>query len=65
MSITFNPFTGRLDFTGSGSTTSTLTKKEVIKAILLESNQSLDLPLASILFDEDSILFNDDDGALA
>jgi hypothetical protein len=58
MSITFNPFTGTLDFTGTGST---ITKKEVIKSILVESNQTLNLPVASILFDDDSILFNDDE----
>lgn len=61
MSITFNPFTGTLDFTGTGGTGSTITKKDVIKSILVESNQSLTLPIASILFDDDSILFNDDE----
>ena len=59
MSVVFNPFTGTFDFTGSGG--STLTKKQVIKAILVESNQNLDLPVAAILFDNDSILFNDDE----
>lgn len=61
MSITFNPFTGRLDFTGQGGASTTLTKKDVIKSILVESNQALTLPIASILFDEDSILYNDDE----
>lgn len=58
MSLTFNPFTGKLDFLGNGSS---VTKKEIIKAILVESNQSLEMPVASILFDDDSILYNDDD----
>lgn len=58
MSVVFNPFTGTLDFKGSGSA---VTKKEVIKAILVESNMTLDLPVAAILFDADSILFNDDE----
>jgi hypothetical protein len=62
MSVVFNPFTGTFDFTGSGGGGgSTLTKKQVIKAILVESNQNLDLPVAAILFDNDSILFNDDE----
>jgi len=65
MSITFNPFTGRLDFTGQGGTGSTLTKKDVIKAILVESNQTLELPVAAILFDDDSILYNDDSQGIA
>lgn len=61
MSITYNPFTGKFDFTSAGSQTS---KKDVIKSILVESNQSLTLPLAAILFDDDSILYNDDDQEL-
>jgi len=65
MSVVFNPFTGTFDFTGSGGGGSTLTKKDVIKSILVESNQSLTLPIASILFDEDSILYNDDDQGIA
>lgn len=59
MSIVFNPFTGKLDFKGSGGT-GTLTIKDVVKSILVESDETLDLPLAAILFDDDSILFNDD-----
>lgn len=35
--------------------------KEVIKSILVESNQTLDLPVAAILFDADSILYNADE----
>lgn len=58
MSVVFNPFTGTLDFKGSGTS---ITKKDVIKAILVESNMTLDLPVAAILFDADSILFNDDE----
>lgn len=59
MSVVFNPFTGTLDFKGSVGIS--ITKKEVIKAILVESNMTLDLPVAAILFDADSILFNDDE----
>lgn len=58
MSITFNPFTGKLDFTGSSAS---ITKKEIIKSILVESNQTLLMPVAAILFDDDSILYHDDE----
>lgn len=58
--IVFNPFTGKLDFTGTG-TSSTVSKKEIIKAILVESNETLTYPIAAILFDSDSILYNDDE----
>lgn len=47
---------------GGGSTVAN--KAEVIHAILLDSNQTLDFPVASIIFDEDSILFNDDEATL-
>ena len=57
----FNPFTGTLDYigdsTGGGST---LTISDVVKSILLDSNDTLTNPVASILFDDDSILFHDD-----
>jgi len=56
VSYKFNPFTGNFDLVGSKSSKA----KDVIKKILVESNQSIDLPKAEILFDEDSILFNDD-----
>lgn len=59
MSVTYNPFTGKFDFVGTGG--SSITKKDVIKSILVESNQTLALPVASILFDDDSILYHDDD----
>lgn len=58
--LIFNALTGNFDFIGTGAV-STLTKKEVIKSILVESNQSIPLPVAAILFDEDSILYNDDE----
>jgi hypothetical protein len=57
--IVFNPFTGNFDFVGKG-----LSKSDIIKSILVESNQSIPLPVAAILFDEDSILYNDDDEEL-
>lgn len=57
MSVTYNPFTGKFDFTGQSQQVS---KKDIIKSILVESNQSISLPVAAILFDEDSILYNDD-----
>ena len=57
MAFKFNPLTGQLDLVGG---TSTLTIKEVIKSILLDSKQDIALPIASIIFDADSILYNDD-----
>lgn len=57
----FNPFTGTLDYIGDGSGGgSTLTISDVVKSILLDSNDTLTNPVASILFDDDSILFHDD-----
>jgi hypothetical protein len=58
MSMTYNPFTGKFDFVGNCQE---IKKKDIIKAILVESNQSIALPVAAILFDDDSILFNDDE----
>lgn len=55
----FNPFTGTLDYLGDGSG-SGLSIKNVLDAILLDSDQTLPMPVASILFDDDSILYHDD-----
>jgi hypothetical protein len=60
VSITFNPFTGRLDFVGP-STGSSVSKSEVIKSILLDTDYTVTYPVARIVFDEDSILYNDDE----
>jgi hypothetical protein len=57
----FNPFTGTLDYVGDGGGGgSSLTIKDVVDAILLDSDETATLPVASILFDNDSILYNDD-----
>lgn len=64
MPFKFNPLTGQLDYyetsTGGGAT---LTKKEVIQSILLDKDETAlpSQPLISIIFDEDSILINDDE----
>jgi hypothetical protein len=60
MSYKFNPFTGKLDKVSSEIQ---LTISSVIKSILLDKNESAlpSEPYISILFDEDSILFNDDE----
>jgi hypothetical protein len=57
-----NIFTGTLDYIGDGSGGggSGLTVKDVLDAILLDSNDTLTNPVASILFDDDSILYHDD-----
>jgi hypothetical protein len=52
----FNPITGALDLVNSS-----LTIKETLEGILLDSDSSATLPVASILFDEDSILYHDDE----
>jgi hypothetical protein len=59
MAFKFNPLTGMLDLVGDSS----LTIKTAIKAILVESTYEVDGKKAAIIFDEDSILYNDD-GAL-
>ena len=58
MSWEFDPITQSLVF-GKGS--SSQTKRDIVKSILLDSNQSIEFPVASILFDNDSILFQDDE----
>ena len=55
MAFKFNPLTGELDLV-----TVITTKADIIKAILLNSDYTIDNPIASIIFDENSILFNDD-----
>lgn len=57
----FNLFTGTLDYVGDGGGAgSGITIKEAVHAILLDSDETATLPVASILFDNDSILYNDD-----
>jgi hypothetical protein len=54
----FDPVTQSLvliDELDSGS------KRDILKSILLESDETLTLPKASILFDKDSILYQDDE----
>lgn len=60
MSVTFNPFTGKLDFTGASSCSAS--KSDIVKSILLDTDYTVTYPVAKIVFDEDSILFNDDEG---
>jgi hypothetical protein len=57
MKYVFNPFTGNFD-----QVIEPLTRQEVIKSIAIEIDDSV-IPLgtADILFDEDSILYQDDD----
>lgn len=57
MGFKFNPITGKLDLTESSS----VSKSAIIKSILVDSDETLTLPVAEILFDDDSILFNDDE----
>jgi hypothetical protein len=59
MAFKFNPLTGELDLVGA-STGSSITITTVLKSILLDSDPDSAFPVASILFDADSILFNDD-----
>lgn len=54
----FDPVTQSLvliDEIDSGS------KRDILKSILLESDETLTMPKASILFDKDSILYQDDE----
>lgn len=65
MPFKLNPFTGTLDYfeISSGSGGSGATIAETIAAILLDQNPMAlpGQPEVSILFDESSILFNDDE----
>lgn len=54
-----DPFSLSLVFVGSSSSVS---KKEIIKSLLIESNENLDLPKAEFVFDHDSVLYHDDEG---
>jgi hypothetical protein len=62
MSFKFNALTGKLDLSESSSAAG-LTRQQVISSILLDKDESLPptAPYLQILFDEDSILFGDDD----
>jgi hypothetical protein len=55
MSFVFNPFTKKFDFVEKTE------NKDKVKKILIDSNQAVDLSIASILFDDDSILYCDDE----
>ena len=59
MAFKFNPLTGELDLVGVSSGSS-ITITTVLKSVLLDSDADAPFPVASILFDADSILFNDD-----
>lgn len=63
MPFKFNPLTGQLDYYESNTGGATLTKKEIIQSILLDKDETAlpAQPLISIIFDEDSILINDDE----
>jgi choline kinase len=56
MTFRLNPLTGLLDLVNP-----VVTKSDMIKAILLNSDYTVENPIASIIFDEDSILFHDDE----
>ena len=57
MSFKFNPLTGLLDLVNEEKTTGS-----IIQSILLDSFADVTYPVASILFDADSILYHDDEG---
>lgn len=57
--VVFNPFTGRFDYVSSA-----ISKKEIAQMFLIDSKQDTDFPVASLLFDDDSVLYNDDDAEL-
>lgn len=54
MSYVFNPFTGTLD------RVEIVTTKEILQNVLLEANQVNGYDQMCLLFDEDSILYNDE-----
>ncbi len=55
MAWKYNPFTGTLDQTGTTSISN------IVRAILVESDETATpFTTASIIFDENSILYNDD-----
>lgn len=60
MPYKFNPLTGALDYYEVSSSADKISKK-TIKAILIESTYDVDEKKANILFDSDSILYNDDE----
>jgi hypothetical protein len=54
--LVFNPFTSNFDYVEES-----LSKAEIAKLFLLDSNQAIPYPVASFIFDEDSVLYNDDE----
>lgn len=56
MAFKFNPLTGTFDIVAPA-----FSKSEIVKSILLSSDYTIENPVASIIFDEDSILFHDDE----
>jgi hypothetical protein len=61
MKFTFNPITGKLDIVGNSA--SSITKADIIHSILLDKDENASPGQAyiQIIFDEDSILYNDDE----
>lgn len=57
--VVFNPFTGKLDYVNKSTS-----KADIAKMFLIDSKQDIEFPVASLLFDDDSILYNDDDAEL-
>jgi hypothetical protein len=60
MSWKYDPYNDNLQFVPVPE----VKVKNFIKAILLDSKQDVEFPVASILFDVDSILYNDDEDKL-
>lgn len=59
MAFKFNILTGKLDLVESSGG---ITIQDAVKALLIDSDQATPyLPVASLMFDEDSVLYNDDE----
>jgi hypothetical protein len=60
MAFKFNPLTGQLDYFEKPKASSI---GAVIRSILVERNEELssDFPTMSVLLDENSVLYNDDE----
>lgn len=54
--VIFNPFTGKLDYVNKSTS-----KSDIVKMFLIDSRQDIEFHVSSLLFDEDSVLYNDDD----
>lgn len=59
LKVVFNPFTGNLTLAGNGKSI-----EDIIKSMLFATDETVDYPMASNMYDATSMLWNDDEAEL-